>query len=128
LKSNRIHIGSTHPRRDLVFVRDTVKAFLKAAGRSDLKNETIKIGTGASFSIIDMIDTVSRVLGKELVPVEEKERIRPEQSEVLNLVCDNAKAKSLLNWAPAYSFEQGIQHVIEFFESRPIGDSHQYHV
>jgi NAD dependent epimerase/dehydratase len=128
LKSNRINIGSTHPRRDLVFVRDTVNAYVKAAGRSDLKNETINVGTGVSFSIVDMINTVSRMLGKELVPVEEKERIRPEQSEVLNLVCDNAKAKSLLNWAPAYSFEQGIGHVIEFFESGRTQDSHRYHV
>jgi nucleoside-diphosphate-sugar epimerase len=128
LKSNEVHIGSTHPRRDLLFVRDTVDAYVKAVGRSDLKNETIHVGTGASLSISEMIAAVSRMLNKELVPIEEKERIRPEQSEVLNLVCDNAKAKSLLHWAPAYSFEQGIQRVIEFFESRRVGDSREYHV
>jgi NAD dependent epimerase/dehydratase len=128
LQSNRISIGSTHPRRDLVFVADTVKAYLAAAGRFDLKNETINVGTGVSFSIAEMIDTVSRVLGKELLTVEEKERIRPEQSEVLNLLCDNAKAKRLLDWAPSYTFEEGIRRVVEFFQSRRVGDSHDYHV
>jgi UDP-glucose 4-epimerase len=111
-----------------VFVRDTAEAYVKAARRSDLRNETINVGTGASFSVIDMIGTVSRVLGKELVPVEDAERIRPEESEVLNLLCDNAKAKSLLGWAPRYSFEQGVEQAIEFFASRGVGDSHEYHV
>ena len=42
-------------------------AYLKAAGRTDLRGETINVGTGAFFSIAEAIETVGRILGKELV-------------------------------------------------------------
>jgi len=128
LTSNEIHIGSTHPKRDLTFVLDTVDAYLKAAGRDDLRGETINVGTGTFFSIKEAIETVARILGKELVIVEEQERIRPEKSEVLELLCDNAKAKALLSWSPQFSFEQGIANAIDFYKTIRIDDADYYHV
>jgi NAD dependent epimerase/dehydratase len=128
LVSNEIRIGSTHPKRDLTFVLDTVEAYLKAAGRSDLRGETINVGTGTFFSIREAIETVAKILGKELVAVEDARRIRPERSEVLELLCDNARAKSLLNWSPQFTFEQGIRSAIEFYKTARIENADYYHV
>jgi len=128
LASNEIHIGSTHPKRDLTFVLDTVDAYLKAAGRDDLRGETINVGSGRFFSIKEAIETVAKILGKELLIVEEQERIRPEKSEVLELLCDNAKAKALLDWTPQFTFEQGIANAIDFYKTIRIDDADYYHV
>jgi NAD dependent epimerase/dehydratase len=128
LASDTIRIGSTHPKRDLTFVLDTADAYLKAAGRADLRGETINVGTGAFFSIAEAIETVGRVLGKELAIVEDKERIRPEKSEVLELLCDNARAKKLLGWTPRFTFEQGVEKAIEFFKTARIENADQYRV
>ena len=128
LSSDEVRVGSTHPRRDLTFVRDNVSGYMAAAGRSDLGGETINIGTGKSFSIKEMIDMVSKILDKELIVVEEKERIRPEKSEVLELLCDNSKAKDLLDWSPDYTLEEGLREVIDFFSSIPVEDSGIYHI
>jgi NAD dependent epimerase/dehydratase len=128
LASNEIRIGSTHPKRDLTYVLDTAAAYLKAAGRSDLHGETINVGTGTFFSIREAIETVGRILDKELAIVEERERIRPEQSEVLELLCDNAKAKKLLDWTPQFTFEQGLRKAIEYFKTVPVEDAAQYRV
>ncbi len=128
LASNTIHIGSTHPKRDLTFVLDTADAYLKAAGRADLRGETINVGTGAFFSIAEAIETVGKILGKELAIVEDKNRIRPEKSEVLELLCDNTKAKKLLNWTPRFTFEQGVGKAIEFFKTARVENADQYRV
>jgi NAD dependent epimerase/dehydratase len=128
LASNTIHIGSTHPKRDLTFVLDTANAYLKAAGRTDLRGETINVGTGAFFSIAEAIETVGRILGKELAIVEEKKRIRPEKSEVLELLCDNTRAKELLNWSPQFTFEQGIGKAVDYFKTVRIENADQYRV
>ena len=128
LASNTIHIGSTHPKRDLTFVLDTADAYLKAAGRTDLRGETINVGTGAFFSVAEAIETVGKILGKELAIVEEKKRIRPERSEVLELLCDNTRAKELLNWTPQFTFEQGIGKAIDFFKTVRIENADQYRV
>ena len=128
LSSREIHIGSTHPKRDLTFVLDTVEAYVKAAGRTDLRGETINVGTGRFFSIREVIDTVETILGKELVAVEEKTRIRPERSEVLELLCDGARANALLGWSPRFTFEEGIGKAIEFYKTARIEDADHYHV
>ncbi|MBN2185073.1 MAG: SDR family NAD(P)-dependent oxidoreductase [Candidatus Krumholzibacteriota bacterium] len=128
LGSDEVRVGSTHPRRDLTFVLDNVNGYLAAAGRTDLGGETINIGTGSSFSIKEMIDIVSKILDKELKVIEEKKRIRPEKSEVLELLCDNSKAKDLLGWSPDHTLEEGLREVIEFFGSIDVEDSSAYHI
>ncbi len=128
LNSNKIYIGSRFPKRDLTFVLDTVNAYLKVAGRTDLSGETINFGTGQFYAVKDIVNKVSQILNKELIVVEEKDRIRPEKSEVLELLCDNSKAKSLLNWAPQYSIEEGLKEVINFFKSYQIEYSNKYHI
>jgi nucleoside-diphosphate-sugar epimerase len=109
-------------------VLDTANAYLKAAGRTDLRGETINVGTGAFFSIAEAIETVGRILGKELVIVEEKKRIRPEKSEVRELLCDNTRAKELLSWTPQFTFEQGIGKTIDFFKTVRIENADHYRV
>ena len=46
----------------------------------------------------------------------EKERQRPVKSEVERLMADNAKARRILNWIPAYSLERGLKKTIEWFK------------
>jgi len=41
-------------------------------------------------------------------------RIRPEKSEVLNLICDNSKAKSMIGWSPRYSLDEGLKETIDW--------------
>ncbi len=51
----------------------------------------------------------------------EKERVRPQKSEVERLWADNSKAMKLLNWKPKYNnikgFDKGINQTISWFEN-----------
>ena len=46
--------------------------------------------------------------------VDEK-RIRPANSEVFRLVCDNTQIKKLTNFNPQYSLEQGLTDTVKWF-------------
>ncbi len=46
----------------------------------------------------------------------DQERFRPAKSEVLELVCDNAKAKALLGWEPQYTLLQGLQKTFAYIQ------------
>lgn len=128
LSSSKIHIGSVHPKRDLVFVLDNIAAYIMAAGRADLRGETINIGTGEFHSVKDIIDIISRIMNKELIVVEDKARVRPANSEVMELLCNNSKAKELLGWRPKYSFEDGLIDVIKYFNTSCVKNAVKYHI
>jgi dTDP-glucose 4,6-dehydratase len=46
-------------------------------------------------------------------------RLRPEKSEVLELICDNRKARENLDWEPKYSFDKGLEETIEWVRRNP---------
>ncbi|MCY0725858.1 GDP-mannose 4,6-dehydratase, partial [Klebsiella pneumoniae] len=41
-------------------------------------------------------------------------RVRPEQSEVMRLLCDRSKAEQLLGWAPQVSLEEGLSRTVDY--------------
>jgi nucleoside-diphosphate-sugar epimerase len=46
----------------------------------------------------------------------EKRRIRPEKSEVMQLLSDIRLAKKLFKWAPRYTLEEGLRETIEWYQ------------
>ena len=68
--------------------------------------EVLNIGSGVSNSVAEVIKIIQQVKGTNF-QVESSEEIQDE--EILHTCADITKAKKLLNWAPIWSFEKGIQ-------------------
>lgn len=113
-----IRLGSLDPIRDMTFVEDSVAGFL-AAATADCLGETINVGGGGVSSIGDIVEAVLRLLGCAKPVRLDPSRVRPQASEVLTLVCDNALAAQKLNWRPTVSLEQGLAKVAEFIAAHP---------
>ena len=110
-----IDLGSLHPTRDLVYVKDTVNGFVKIAESDQTVGQEINIATQSEIAvgdlaqkIIDMINPMARIVCDEA-------RKRPENSEVERLFgcCD--KIKRLTAWIPKYDFETALATTIEWF-------------
>lgn len=114
-----LRVGSTDPVRDLTYVSDTVRGFLLAGSASDATGETINLGTGAGFSVKELIEKVRAVTGCTSHVVVDASRIRPAASEVDRLVSDNSRARALLGWSPAVSLDEGIAMMIPWFREHP---------
>jgi NAD dependent epimerase/dehydratase len=114
LSRDRIELGSLTPVRDLTYVSDTVNGFIRIAESPETVGEVINIGSGSGITIGELAERVLSLLGMKKPIVAAEERIRPEHSEVFKLICDNSKARQLLNWEPQVSLDDGLRSVINW--------------
>jgi NAD dependent epimerase/dehydratase len=111
-----VRLGSLFPVRDLNFVSDTVAGFLKVAESPQAVGEVINVGSGKSVSIGELAEKIVAIVGGEKQIVTEAARVRPETSEVLELLCDHRKAKALLGWQPQVSLEEGLEWTVRYIK------------
>lgn len=114
LTKGELELGNLDPVRDLTFVEDTARGFMAAAESEKVIGETINLGVGKGVSIRDMVKRISELLGKELIVKQNKDRLRPQGSEVMRLISDNSKAKSLMNWRPLVDLDSGLEKTIAY--------------
>lgn len=114
LKGKEIVLGSLEPVRDFLFVGDTVRGFIKMAESPKTIGETVHIGTGSGVTIKELIAKIGRLMKRDLRVKSDRNRIRPEKSEVMRLVCDNRKAVQLMGWKPDYTLEEGLRETIDW--------------
>ena len=104
--------------RDYVYVEDLIDAYIMAAV-VPLKNvvEIINIGSGKGVSLKEIALNIAKQIGADenllqfgTLPY------RPD--EMMYLVADNKKAKTILGWTPKTSLEKGIENMIKWYEQR----------
>ncbi len=109
-----ITLGSLSPIRDFLYVKDTANGYIKIAESDKTVGETINIGTGRGIKIGDLAHLIMKLTGQEVKLISKDERIRPEKSEVGQLLCNYDKAKAMAGWTPSFSLEDGLKETIEF--------------
>jgi len=127
--AKKIKLGSLTPTRDLTYVEDTAEGFLRAADSQGINGEVINLGSNSEISIENLARLIARCLKKDIQIESDNDRKRPKKSEVERLWSDNAKARKLLNWAPKYTLEEGLEKTIEWFrENKDIYKADIYNV
>lgn len=111
----RIKLGSLTPRRDFVFVKDTVEGFIRLSKSDEAVGCDVNIATGKDISIGELANMLINAINPKAVVVTDNERFRPEMSEVERLLGDNSRLKKLTGWVPQYSLEDGIKLTIDWF-------------
>jgi NAD dependent epimerase/dehydratase len=119
LFGSEVRVGNVKPVRDMTYVSDTVGAFMAIATCDAAIGEVVNVGNGSGIAIAELAQRVLTLLGKQLPVVVDEERVRPESSEVYELVCDNRKAARLFGWAPTVKLEEGLARTIEFVRAHP---------
>ena len=114
LTKEKIFLGSLHPTRDYTYVKDVVEGFIKIAESSKTIGEVINIGSNFEISIGDLANKIFSLVGKNVEIITDTSRVRPLDSEVERLWCDNTKAAKLLKWSPKISLEDGLEKTIEW--------------
>lgn len=112
-----IRLGSLTPVRDFNFVKDTVEGFVGIACAEKSVGELINVGFGKGITIGKLAETLVSLIGKEVEITCDAERVRPEKSEVMELICANQKALELTGWQPRHTLEGGLRETITFVES-----------
>lgn len=124
-----VKLGSLTPRRDLTFVEDTADGFVRMATEEIPFGEPINIGQGWDVSIGDLFEKLKELTGSEAELVTDPSRVRPEKSEVMQLLAGADKAKDVLGWEPGHTLEQGLTKTIEWARRQlDMSRADEYHV
>ena len=111
----KIELGDLTPTRDFNYVTDTCKAFLALAQCEKAIGETVNIGSNFEISIADTVKLISELMNIDVDLISDKQRIRPQKSEVFRLWCDNNKIRKLTGFEPEYDIRKGLQLTIDWF-------------
>ncbi|MDD5368689.1 MAG: GDP-mannose 4,6-dehydratase, partial [Anaerolineaceae bacterium] len=112
-----LRLGALDTRRDLTYVSDTVAGFLAAAAAPGVEGQTFNLGTGSEVTVAEIVRQVLALTGRDLPVQLDPQRVRPPKSEVLRLLSDNTKARTLLGWSPEIPLPAGLRLTLDFISS-----------
>ena len=116
-----LKLGSLHPTRDFSYVGDTVAGFMAAAHAplDKVAGRVVNLGSNFEISIADTVQLIASCMDAEVRVETDDQRLRPADSEVDRLWCDNRRADELLGWHPVFGgiegFRRGIEKTIEWY-------------
>lgn len=123
LVGDTVRLGNLHPTRDLSYVTNTIDGFVSAASAPEVVGQTINLGSGREISIGDLAQLIASLMGKAITIESEAQRVRPDGSEVDQLLADTTLAQRLLGWQPQVSLEEGLRRTIDWIQEH----REQYH-
>lgn len=112
-----IKLGSLTPTRDFNYVKDTVRGFIEIYKSDKTIGEEINIATQQEISIGELAEELIKQINPNAKIVCDKQRLRPEKSEVNRLLGSNIKIQELTEWRPKYTFSEGIAETISFLKN-----------
>jgi NAD dependent epimerase/dehydratase len=116
---SKIKLGSVLPTRDFNYVDDTVAGFVAAMVSEQGLGEAVNLGSNFEISIGDMVGLIADSMGANVEVITDEQRLRPINSEVERLWCDNSKAMRMLQWMPKYvgrvGLTKGVEETIKWF-------------
>ena len=105
--------------RDFISVHDVVSAFTLSLEKDEANYQMFNIGSGKGTTILEIGETLSKLLGKKgLIRVNKEYR----KNDIRHCFADNTKAKKLLGWKPKVSLEEGLKELIEWSEGEKAED------
>lgn len=106
--------GDGKQSRDYLYVEDAINAYESILQSKKPIREPVNFGTGKEMTIISIATRIIELLGAEKMrPV----HVDPRPGEVRRLVADNRKAKELLGWQPKYSFDEGLEKLVDWYKN-----------
>ncbi len=113
-----IELGDIKPTRDLLYVKDTVEAFVRIAESDKTVGEEINVATGKEISVKDLAGKLVSIINPKAHITKDRNRMRPKNSEVYRLLGSNRKLKTLTRWRSAYSIDEGLKETVDWFKDK----------
>ena len=110
-----IKLGDTTPTRDFNYVEDTCRGFVALAECEAAVGEVVNIGSNYEISIGDTVALIRELMGSDIEVIQDEQRLRPQNSEVFRLWCDNAKIDRLAGFKPKVDLREGLSRTIDWF-------------
>ena len=110
-----IDLGDTATTRDFTFVSDTCRGFLAIASMEGGVGEVFNIGSNREISVGELALLIANIMSKKVRVRMDPARLRPKDSEVLRLRCNNAKLERATGFLPQTSLRDGLAQTVRWF-------------
>ena len=97
--------GDGGQARDFTYVTNVVDANLRAAEAEGANGRIFNIAAGAPHSVDDLLETIGRLLGKQV----ERREAPPRAGDIRDSFADVSAAREILGWEPRVGFEDGLR-------------------
>ena len=114
--ADEIKLGDIRPTRDLVFVKDTAQGFIQIAKNDTLIGQEVNIATQQEISVGDLAEELIKIINPSAKIICDEVRLRPDKSEVFQLLGSQAKLLEFTGWKPQTALSDGLQQTIEWFK------------
>jgi nucleoside-diphosphate-sugar epimerase len=101
--------------RDFTYIDNIVDANILAAESMEAVGEVFNIGQNGSVTLLDVIDLLRRIVGREV----RWSHAQARAGDVRHSRADISKAKRLLDYHPRISFAEGLKRTVDDFRKRP---------
>ncbi|MBN1203276.1 MAG: SDR family oxidoreductase [Anaerolineae bacterium] len=99
--------------RDFTYIDNVVHGSLLALHTDGVAGETFNIACGGRTNLLDMIDDLNALLGKDIQPV----FTDPRPGDVRHSRASIEKARRLLGYEPVMSFKDGLARTLAWYEA-----------
>jgi UDP-N-acetylglucosamine/UDP-N-acetyl-alpha-D-glucosaminouronate 4-epimerase len=103
--------GDGKQSRDFAYVENVVQANLLAAEKPGVGGRTFNVGCGRSASLLDLLNSLNRLLKTNVEPVFQPARA----GDVRDSLADITQAAADLGYEPQVDLEEGLRRSVEFY-------------
>ncbi|MGD8539134.1 MAG: SDR family oxidoreductase [Candidatus Aminicenantes bacterium] len=106
--------GDGEQSRDFTYIANVVEANLQAAHAPGVSGQVLNLGNGVRTSVNDLAKIIMGLTKKNIEPLHEEER----PGDVRHSFADISKARTLLEYTPRVSIEDGLLRTIDWFRNQ----------
>lgn len=104
----------TEPRRDFIYMADFVDLIEKVIDTDDAPGGIFNVGSGTSYSVLELIDAIKLLLGSNIKVTNENIR---RENEIMDCRANISKVASTFHWQPKESLVSGLAKYIQWCEN-----------
>lgn len=106
--------GDGSQTRDFTYVINVVHANLLACESSSADGMALNVACGESFSLLDLVNDINKLLGTNIEPVFEPER----KGDVKHSLAAIDEARERLGYTPQVSFQEGLARTVSYMRDQ----------
>ncbi len=111
-----LRLGSLSPIRDFNYVQDTVEGMLQVGLCDHALGRATNLGSGVGISIGELAQRCAALVDRPIRIEHDPQRVRPDGSEVSQLICDAGQAKHQCGWSSTTEIDTGLQRTFAWFK------------
>jgi GDP-4-dehydro-6-deoxy-D-mannose reductase len=110
-----LRLGNLEPRRDLMDVRDTARAYVRMIDRC-APAEPFNVATGRGISVGELVDMFKSRSTHALEIVQDPARMR--RNDVPMLIGDRSRLTSATGWTPEIPLDRTIDDLLDYWRAK----------